>query len=97
VKIEIDEGGITVRCRQKSWEDATREILNNREFPPDGYKLIRTVLSRRTRSGAATNLSLDFEHCDSRVAEFTVDEAFAFFRSLEPHKGPRPDSEETTP
>jgi hypothetical protein len=97
VKIDIDKSGVVIRCRQPDWKSAALHIVEYRISPPNGYKLIRGTVARRTRSGAATNLTLDFEYCDTRVEAFTTNEAFDFFRELEPHKGPWvPDAVEDT-
>jgi len=89
MKVVMEPRSLTVLCRQKDWREATGHIRSYKDEPPNGYKLIKSHVSRRSKSGQAANLTLEFEHCDSRVDPFTLDEAYDFFRHLEPFKGAR--------
>jgi hypothetical protein len=94
VKIEIDPEGLVVRSRQKNWEEAAELGVRYRYAPPDGYKLVRDIVTRRKQTGRAVNQTLEFDYVDDRVAPFSKAEAFEFFGPIELPKGPRPLSQE---
>ena len=83
MKIEVRERKIKVEVRRKSWTSAALRIIYNWAYPPNGYKLLKSEISRRSASGRATNLTLTYGYCDSREPMFTEDEAWDFFRKEE--------------
>ena len=87
---------MVVEVRQDNWDVAGKCASDYRESPPDGYKLVRATIQRRSNSGRGANLNLVFVYCDSRVDMFTVSEANDFFRVIEPFKGPKPKGVEET-
>jgi len=95
VKVEITDENMTIKVRQPDWEQATRNLAEFRSSPPEGYKLVSGKVNRRKKTGRANNLSLVFEYCDDRVDPFSVAEAYAFFKFLEPFKGPRDEDDES--
>lgn len=90
MKIEIDDTGMVIHCRQKNWEEAAELGVHYRRHPPEGYKLIRDVVTRRTPTGSAVNLLLAFDYVDDRIAPLTEAEAHAIFGKIELPKGPKP-------
>lgn len=97
MKVEIDEEGFMVHCRQKDWSAAGINAAAYRENPPHGYKLIRSVVKRRKQTGTAVNMTLDFEWIDDRVTCFTPEEVYDEFQHLEPFKGPKLQGREQSP
>ena len=95
MKIEISDEHLIVKVRQPDWEQATRYLADFRSSPPLGYRLVSGKVHRRKKTGRANNLSLVFEYCDDREEPFSVEEAFAFFRFLEPFKGPRDEGDDS--
>lgn len=80
VKIEMEDRRIRVHLRRNDWDEATETIASWRALPPEGYKLVKGDVRTRGQSGAACNVELLFVHCDSRVDEFTEQEAYDFLR-----------------
>lgn len=89
MKVDISDKHLIVKVRQDDWEKATRNLVDFRSSPPVGYRLVSGEVHRRKKTGRANNLSLVFEYCDDRVDPFSIAEAYAFFKFLEPFKGPR--------
>ena len=97
MKIEIEKDGLMVHCRQKDWLTAGASAAGYRDNPPNGYKLIRSVIKRRKQTGLAVNLTLDFEWVDDRILSLTHPEACEEFEHLEPFKGPNPQAQAQSP
>ena len=84
MKIQINEDkSVVVRSRHSDWMDAARILSRHREFPPDGYRLVRAEVKRRSKTGRSANLSMTFEHCCEDVDPFDTEEAFEHFGWIE--------------
>lgn len=85
VRMQRDFFAVDARC--DDWEEASDTFLSFRAEPPEGYRLVTAQVKPRTgddgsfRSGRRCNLTMIFEHCDSRVKAFTESEAYSFFRT----------------
>ena len=87
MKIEIDNIGMVVDCRQPDWRTAGDSANDHFFSPPDGYKCVEYRVRRRSKTGKAVNLRLSFDWNDDRVPAFTLPEAYEYFQGLEPGKG----------
>ena len=93
MKVEIGDRTMLVRQRASGFPEANEWATLNDEFPPEGYRLIRSVVHLRSRKGGrAVNVALAFQYTAPSVEVFTMSEAYEFFdRSLTAmqSRGPR--------
>ena len=93
MKVEINARSMLIRQRASGFPVANEWATLNDEFPPEGYRLIRSVVHLRSRKGGrAVNVSLAFQYTESGGEMFTLSEAYEFFeRSLTAmqSRGPR--------
>jgi hypothetical protein len=82
VKVDIEETyEMLVRFPARSWENAHDVIEKLKETPPDGYRLVESMVKPRSehKSGRRCNVSMTFIYIDDRVVPYTTGGAKAYF------------------
>lgn len=80
MKIRIQGRHLEVKLRAKTWDLAYEVARHNRNYPPDGYKLISSIQRGRDRSGSRCELELVFLKVDRQVGDLVQDEAYSTFQ-----------------
>ena len=70
---------MVVRFPARNWERAHKCIEELRDSPPMGYRLQRSVVIPKAKSGRRCNVKMDFVYIDTREPVFTLDEAEEWF------------------
>ena len=60
-------GDMSIRFPAMTLENALEVIVNIRENPPEGYKLIESRVKPRGKSGRRCNVRLTFQYIDDRI------------------------------